>query len=148
MIVYLGSDHNGLELKRRVEEYLRQSGIEVVDDGDYKPDPQDDFPLFASRVVNAMKLSGDKDPRGLLICGSGQGMCMAANRFNGIRAALCWNIKEAYSSRNDDNSNVLCLSAKSTSVEDAKQIINTWLHTPFAGASRFTRRLKQLDQLS
>ena len=147
MKIYLGSDHNGLDLKRRVVQYLSQGGYEVIDDGDYKQDPEDDFPVFASRVVNAMKSSDDKTPRGILICGSGQGMCMAANRFKGIRAALCWNSKEAYSARNDDDSNILCLSAKSTSSKEAEEIINVWLNTPFAASSRFTRRLSELDEL-
>ena len=72
---------------------------------------------------------------------------MAANRFKGIRASLCWNQDEARSARNDDDSNVLCLSAKYTSIEDAEAIVNTFLNTPFAGADRFKRRLQQLDEL-
>jgi ribose 5-phosphate isomerase B len=148
MQIFLGSDHNGLDLKQHIYKYLSFGGFEVLDQGDVKLDPKDDFPLFASKVVNAMKLSNDDDPRGILICGSGQGMCMAANRYKGIRAALCWNVTEAYAARNDDNSNVLCLSAKSTNTKEAEAIVNAWLHTPFAGATRFNRRLKQLDELT
>lgn len=148
MQIFLGSDHNGLDLNQHIYKYLSLGGFEILDLGDTKLDPNDDFPLFASKVVNAMKISNDEDPRGILICGSGQGMCMAANRYKGIRAALCWNVAEAYAARNDDNSNVLCLSAKSTSAKEAEAIINAWLHTPFAGATRFNRRLKQLDELT
>ena len=148
MKIYLGSDHNGIELKQQVASYLKNSGHQIEDQGDIKQNPEDDFPVFASRVVNAIKISDDQDPRGILICGSGQGMCMAANRYKGIRAALCWNVKEAHSARNDDDSNVLCLSAKSTSLKEAQAIINTWLNTPFAGANRFVRRLREMDELT
>ncbi len=148
MIIYLGSDHNGYDMRLVLADFLRRGGFKVVDEGDKKLDPKDDFPVFASRVVTAMKTSEDDDPRGILICGSGQGMCMAANRHRGIRAALCWNLAEARSSRNDDNSNVLCLSATSTTAKEAEPIVLTWLATPFAAASRFDRRLKELDDLS
>ena len=147
MKIYLGSDHNGLELKKYILDFLIQGGFEVEDMGDKQLDPKDDFPVFAAKVVNAMKISDNKDPRGILICGSGQGMCMAANRYKGIRASLCWNIHEAHSARNDDDSNVLCLSAKSTSKKDVENIINTWISTPFAGAARFVRRIKELDEI-
>ena len=148
MRVYLGTDHNGFELKEAIKQYLTRANYEVVDEGNAKLDPKDDFPVFASRVVNGMLASDEEDPRGILICGSGQGMCIAANRYKGIRSALCWNVAEAHAARNDDNSNVLCLSARSTSVEEAEKIVSVWLSTPFAGASRFVRRLKQLDELT
>ncbi len=148
MKLFLGSDHNGLELKRQISEYLERLGHEVVDEGNSKLDPNDDFPLFASRTVTAMLASEEVDPKGILICGSGQGMCMAANRFKGIRAALCWNVAEARAARNDDNSNILCLSAKSTKPKQAEDIINVWINTVFADAPRFKRRLKELDNLT
>ena len=74
-------------------------------------------------------------------------MCIAANRFKGIRASLCWNLTEARSARNDDDANVLCLSARSLDDDKAQAIMMTWLNTPFAGAIRFKRRLQELDQL-
>jgi len=147
MIIYLGTDHNGIELKKHILNYLKLSSYQVIDEGDLKVNPDDDFPVFATKVVNAMKVSSDNDPRGILICGSGQGMCMAANRHKDIRAALCWNVVEARASRNDDNSNVLCLSARSTTTKEAELIVNTWLNTSFAGAPRFIRRLRELDEL-
>lgn len=147
MKLYIGADHNGFEYKQRLIELLTRQGHEVVDEGDTAKQPEDDFPQFAGRVVHAMLADSDKEAKGLLVCGSGQGMCMAANRFKGIRAALCWDADEARSSRNDDNSNVLCLSARYTPFEDAEAIVNTWLSTPFAGAPRFVRRLRELDEL-
>ena len=147
MKIYVGADHNGFEFKRDLTQLLSQAGHEVVDEGDVSLNPNDDFPQFAGKVVNALLADPDKNARGLLICGSGQGMCMAANRFKGIRASLCWNLDEARSARNDDDSNVLCLSSKYLSAEEAESIATTWLATPFAGAPRFVRRLQQLDQL-
>jgi len=146
MRIYIGADHNGFDYKQTIIKYLEAEGHEVIDGGDIKRDDNDDFPQFAGQVATAVLGSGN-DTRGILICGSGQGMCMAANRFKGIRASLCWNQEEARSARNDDDSNILCLSARYTKLEDAKGIIKTWLDTPFANAPRFTRRLKQLDEL-
>jgi len=148
MKIYIGADHNGYDYKQEIADFLRRSGHEVVDDGDIRLQPEDDFPLFAGKVAHSLLADGDKQARGVLICGSGQGMCMAANRFKGIRASLCWNLDEARSSRNDDDSNVLCLSASQLDLPTAQAIITTWLETPFAGAERFIRRLKQLDELA
>jgi ribose 5-phosphate isomerase B len=90
---------------------------------------------------------GDSEARGILICGSGQGMCIAANRFKGIRAALCWDQTEARAARNDDDCNILCLSSRYTSLEEAGSIMATFLSTPFAAAPRFIRRIEELDKL-
>lgn len=146
-MIFLGADHNGNELKNEISKYLVKSGYEVSDQGDTKLDLNDDFPVFASRVVNALKSSSSDNNYGILICGSGQGMYIAANRYKGIRAALCWNVVEARAARNDDNCNVLCLSARSTSPKEAENIINAWLNTPYAAAPRFNRRIKELDDL-
>ena len=147
MKIYLGADHNGFAFKREIATFLTHAGYDIVDDSGLTFNKEDDFPQFAGKV--AASLLGDKDvtSRGILICGSGQGMCMAANSFKGIRASLCWNLDEARSARNDDDSNVLCLSSKYLSLDDTKSIVMTWLNTPFAGAPRFVRRLQQLDEL-
>jgi len=147
MKIYIGADHNGFDYKARLTAYLQQNGYEVVDQGGENRDPEDDFPQFAGRVVQAMR--GDAEPvtRGILICGSGQGMCMAANRFKGIRAALAWDQEEARASRNDDDSNVLCLSARYLDFDKTVGIVHTWLMTPFAGAPRFKRRIQEMDDL-
>jgi len=146
--MYIGADHNGFDRKKQLIDYLQRSGYDVVDAGDVSSRPEDDFPQFAAQVVTAMR--GDSDPeqaRGILICGSGQGMCMAANRFKGIRAALAFDQEEARSARNDDDSNVLCLSARYLDFDTTVGIVHTWLLTPFAGAPRFKRRIQELDEL-
>ncbi len=122
MRIYLGADHNGYAYKRQIVDFLQRAGHEVIDDGDVALDPNDDFPLFAGKVVTNI-LGDETEARGILICGSGQGMCMAANRFKGIRASLCWNLAEARSARNDDYSNVLCLSASKLTPGETQTII-------------------------
>lgn len=146
MKIYLGADHNGFDMKAQIADHLRRSGYEVIDEGGAQLDPNDDFPQFAGRVVSAI-LADQAESYGILICGSGQGMCIAANRFKGIRASLCWDIEEARAARNDDDANVLCLSSRYTKPQDAIAILQTWLNTPFAGAPRFKRRIQQLDEL-
>lgn len=147
MKIFIGADHNGFEYKQQLSEALRRAGHEVVDCGNANIQPDDDFPQFAAKVATELMASGDKEAKGVLICGSGQGVCIAANRFKGIRAALCWNLNEARSARNDDDANILCLSSRYTSLDEAGSIMATFLSTPFAGAPRFTRRIEQLDQL-
>jgi ribose 5-phosphate isomerase B len=147
MKIFVGADHNGFELKAALLKALRRSGHDVQDAGDERLDPQDDFPQFAERAVRALLATGDPEARAVLICGSGQGMCIAANRFKGIRASLIWEVDEAHAARNDDDSNVLCLPARSLSTEEAVRITEAWLATPFAGAARFKRRIHELDTL-
>ena len=147
MRIYIGADHNGYDMKRQIVSILKHEGHEVIDEGDALLHPDNDFPVYAGTVATALLADPDRSARGILICGSGQGMCMAANRFKGIRASLCWSVDEARSARNDDDSNVLCLSATYTSFDDTIAILRIWLSTPFAGAPRFERRLKQLDTL-
>ncbi len=147
MKIYLGADHNGFEIKKKLSVFMRDAGYEVIDLSGDTFNPNDDFPKFAGEAVSALLADGDKDSRAILICGSGQGMCMAANRFKGIRASLCWDLEEARAARNDDDSNVLCLSSRYTSFEDMQPIVMTWLRTQFAGAPRFVRRIQQIDQL-
>ena len=151
MKIYLGADHQGYHLKERVFAYLTKHGYDVEDVGDGVLDPGDDFPLFAQ--ATALKVLGcsDKDPRGILICGGGQGMAMAANRFRGIRASVIWDAHEAKMTRYDNNSNVLALPARIMSENDDgawQGILETWLNTEFSDAERFRRRNAELDQLS
>lgn len=148
MKIFLGADHNGFAMKAALAEALRKDGHEVIDEGDRDLNPDDDFPQFAEATVRAMQAAGGEHDRGILICGSGQGMCMAANRFKGIRASLCWDEEEARAARNDDDSNILCLPARSIDAAKALAITEAWLATPFAAAPRFKRRIAQLDQLS
>ncbi len=150
MKVYLGSDHNGFHLKEKVFAYLAKRDIPTEDAGNSELDPNDDFPQFAQMA--ALKVIGDEDPdaRAILLCGGGQGMAMAANRFKGIRASVIWDSEEARMTRNDNDSNVLCLPARVLEQQDDQvwqDIVDTWLHTPFATAPRYKRRNDELDEV-
>lgn len=147
MKVFIGADHNGFRLRNNLLRYLKRAGYDVVDDGDAKLNPDDDFPVFAQKVVTDMLASDDHEPRGILICGSGQGMCMAANRFNGIRAMLAYDRESVRSARNDDDANTMCLPASVFEKDEANVLVETFLNTPFAGAARFVRRIQELDNL-
>ena len=147
MKVYVGSDHNGFFLKNALINYLQRAGYDLVDVGDQKLDPQDDFPVFAEQVVRAMLQSDDPEPRGILVCGSGQGMCMAANRFKGIRAALGYDRESIRAARTDDDANVVCLPAVHLKKDEANVLVETFLNTPFDNAPRYRRRISQLDEL-
>lgn len=147
MKVFIGADHNGFSLKADLIAFLKHLGYEVVDAGDEVLDPHDDFPQFAARVVRMVQASEDDDPRGILLCGSGQGMCMAANRFRGIRASLGYDLESVRSSRNDDDANILCLPAHVLKDSKAEMLVRAWLTTPFAKAPRFVRRIKEMDRL-
>lgn len=147
MKIYIGTDHNGFYLRNSLVEYLKKAGYEVHDESLKDLDPADDFPVFASKVVKDILTSEDTDPRGILLCGSGQGMCMVANRFKGIRAAMVYDRESVRASRNDDDANVICLPAKTLEKDDAKVIVETFLNTPFAAADRFKRRIREMDEL-
>jgi ribose 5-phosphate isomerase B len=148
MKVYIGADHNGYHMRKALLEHLKKSGYDTEDDGDQQLNPEDDYPIFAAKVVSGIKASNDHDARGILICGSGQGMCMAANRFKGIRAALGYDKESVRTSRNDDDANVLCLPARVLAGDKANELVELFLQTPFAGAPRFKRRIKEIDELS
>lgn len=137
-------------MKADVFAYLAKHGYEVEDVGGATLDPSDDFPEFAQLAATRIIGDDDKDPRAILICGGGQGMAMAANRFRGIRASVVWDAFEAKMTRNDNDSNVLCLPARVLEDDAAAWhgIIETWLNTPFAGAARFKRRNAQIDEMA
>ncbi len=147
MKLYVGSDHRGFESKGKLLEFLQAAGHDVEDTGDTKYQPEDDFPQFAGRCASAVLASDHLGAKGILICGSGQGMCMAANRFRGIRASLGYDKASVQSARNDDDANVLCLPAELIEVGDWETLVTTFLETPFAAAPRFIRRLKEIDEL-
>ena len=147
MRIYIGADHAGFQLKAAVMAHLSKLDYDVEDDGDAQLDPADDYPQFAYTV--ATKVLGDEgdDARGILLCGSGQGMCIAANRVHGIRAATCWNVDVARETRTDNDTNVLCVPARFLTEDQALGIIDTWLKTPFSEAPRHVRRIAEIEEL-
>lgn len=147
MKIYVGADHRGFRLRQTLIAYLQKAGYEVVDDSEPKLDPNDDYPVVAQRLVKDMLTSDDSEARGILICGSGQGICMAANRFKGIRALLGYDREAVRSARKDDDANVLCLPANILEKDAANMLVETFLSTPFIPEARYVRRIREMDSM-
>ena len=135
--IALGSDHAGFVYKETIKKSLTQKGITVIDFGTNSADSAD-YPDFAHPVANAVE-KGEVS-LGVLVCGSGNGVCMTANKHAGIRAALCWNEELASLARQHNNANVLCLPARFVSEEKAISILDTFLNASFEGG-RHERRV-------
>lgn len=144
MRIYIGADHRGFELKEELKDFLMNQ-YEVEDMGNLKFDSNDDYPDFARRV--AEKVRTDRESRGILICGSGAGVDIAANKFDGIRAVLAGSEKEIRSAREDDDVNVLALAADFTQEEDAQDIVKTFLETEFKNEEKHQRRLDKIADI-
>jgi ribose 5-phosphate isomerase B len=140
MRIAIGSDHRGFDVKKRVVPLLRQAGHEVLDMG---PEGSDsvDYPDYAFQVAQAV--SEGRVDRGILICGTGIGMCIAANKVPGVRAAPCHDSITAEMSRRHNNANVLCLSADLLGDELIDRMIRIWLETDFEGG-RHARRVDKI----
>ncbi len=143
MRISLASDHGGFQLKEVVKEYLQDLGHQVLDRGTHSEESCD-YPDYGFEAVKDV-LSGVSD-RAVLICGTGLGMSILANRFKGIRATLCFNEYMARMSRLHNNSNILVLGGRVIGAEVAKGIVDVWLNTPFEGG-RHERRLSKLERL-
>lgn len=149
MKIFLGADHQGFHLKEKVFAYLAKRGYEIEDVSGKELDPQDDFPVIARlAVTKVMGEDESQDPRAILLCGGGQGMAMTANRHRGIRASVIWDEHEAKMTRNDNNSNVLCLPSRviGDNEQQWQDIVDTWLTTDYANAPRFNRRNNEMDE--
>ncbi len=146
MVIYLGADHRGFQLKEALEIFLKESGYTVNDLGDERYDTNDDYPDFARLV--AQKVSADPtNCRGIVICGSGVGVDIVANKFLGVRSALAFSPDQVAMARNDDDVNVVALPADFVDIELAKKIVSVWLQTPVKTEERYRRRLIKLREI-
>ena len=143
--VALGGDHWGVSLKSDLMPWLQGEGYEVVDVGAHTLDPADDYPDYAEAVARAI-LSGQAD-RGVLICGSGVGACIAANKVPGVRACLCHDIYSAHQGVEHDDMNILCLGTRIIGVELAKELVSAFLKPVFTGEERHQRRLNKVKAI-
>jgi len=141
MIIAVASDHAGFPLKERVIDIARSLGHESIDLGTCSTEPVD-YPDFAEAIAHSI-LNG-KAERGILLCGSGVGASVAANKFRGIRAGTCHDTFSAHQSVEDDNANVLCLGARVIGPELAIEIVRAYLGARFSGAERHVRRLAKI----
>jgi ribose 5-phosphate isomerase B len=141
--IAVGVDHAGFELKAAVLEELRARGFELVDCGTYDRTACD-YPDFAAKVAGMV--SRGEAQRGVLVCGTGQGMCMAANRFRGVRAAVVYDDFSARMTRSHNDANVICLGGRVLDPAQARHLLGLWLETPFEG-DRHSRRVGKIDSL-
>lgn len=142
MIIALAADHGGVELKKYIREYLREEGYKLVDLGT-NSDESVDYPIYGRLCAEAV--AGGKAQLGIVFCGSGIGISIAANRVKGVRCALCTSVEMAKLSKQHNNANMLSLGGRLTSPELAKEIVKAWLSEEFQGG-RHQRRIDLLDE--
>ena len=145
MRVAVGADHAGFALKQQVLEWLKQSGHDVVDVGALAYDPVDDYPDSAVAVAEAVR--DGRAERGIILCGSGIGAGMAANKIRGIRAGVCHDTYSAHQGVEHDDMNVLCLGGRIIGVEPAREIVNAFLSATFIDEEKYRRRLGKINAL-
>lgn len=145
MKIYLGTDHAGFELKEKIKSYLKSKGLTVEDQGAYTLDPNDDYTDYVKIV--AKMVQSDPESVGIILGGSGQGEAIAANRYVGIRASVYYGgPKEIIKlSREHNDSNILSLGARFIKFEEATEVIDLWLATPFSNDERHARRIREIE---
>lgn len=145
MVIYFGADHRGYGLKQKLFAYLKGKGYQVVDRGPFELVDGDDYVDFAKLVGE--DVSRDPETRGILVCGSGGGMVISANKFPRVRAAIGYLTDQVYDMRHDEDLNVLCLAADYVDEDMANKIADVFLSTPFSPEERFVRRLEKIEDL-
>lgn len=144
-MIYIGSDHRGFALKEKIKKYLTEWGYDYEDLGPFEYNKDDDYPNFGEAV--ARKVSADKGGRGILICGSGVGIDVAANKIDGVRAGTISEPEQARASVHDEDLNVLSLSADFLSEDKAVQIAKAFLEAKYGKEERYERRLEEIKKI-
>jgi len=142
-MIVIASDHGGFELKQAIGEWLKENHYDFIDCGTNSTESVD-YPIYAKLAAQKI-LSGECD-RGIICCGTGIGISMAANRFKGIRAAHCESTTSAEMARRHNNANILCLGGRTNTVEHALEIVKVFLNTGFDGGERHERRIRLMDE--
>lgn len=145
MRIYVGADHRGFHLKEKVTKWLFDARFKFEDVGALNFDPDDDYTKYAQEVASLV--TNDKNSLGILICGSGVGVDVAANKFDGIRASIGKSPKQVQAGRHDDDMNVLVLAADFTKEVEAKEMVKIFLETEFQKLSRHKRRLREIEKI-
>jgi len=146
MIIYIGADHLGFYLKEVIKQSLKGDNYEVVDMGNSQSDDSDDYPDFAAAVAEKVAGTGG-EVRGIVICGSGIGVDVTANKFVGVRSALAISADQIRAGRHDDDVNVLSLAAGFTDEKSVLEIVRVFLGTPFQKEERYVRRLEKITKI-
>lgn len=145
-MLYLGADHRGYFLKEKIKSWLAVRGILHQDLGATILNADDDYTDYAAVVAREIAKNPDAN-KGIVICGSGGGVCITTNKFRGVRAVLALNHDMARAARNDDDANILCLAADFTNEDDAIKIVDLWLHTQFSNDQRHKRRIDKITEI-
>jgi ribose 5-phosphate isomerase B len=146
MTIFIGADHRGFNLKNKLIEYLQEKNIRVEDMGNYVHDPLDDNPDYAQKVAQAV-LQHPEHHMGIIICGSGIGVAIAANRYKGIRCALGFDAQQIQHGRENDHINVLALPAEYIDLETAKKYVDTFMSAQPKMQEKYLRRVEKVDSL-
>ncbi|PIZ65282.1 ribose-5-phosphate isomerase [Candidatus Roizmanbacteria bacterium CG_4_9_14_0_2_um_filter_39_13] len=146
MTIFIGADHRGFELKNKLVEYLQDQNIRVEDLGNYEHDPEDDYPDYAQKVAQAV-LQNPEQFLGIVICGSGIGVCMATNRNRGIYCGMGLDEEQVRHGRENDHINILSLAADNVSEEKAQEMVDAFISTQPVKKDKYTRRLKKIDSV-
>lgn len=144
-MIFLGADHRGFKLKEKLKKKLIHEGYKVTDLGNDHFEPNDDYVDFAKRVAEAV--INDPKNKGIILCGSGAGVDMVANKIDGIRSALVFDVRRAKQAREHEDANVASLPADVLDEEQAWEIVKTFLESSFSGESRHQRRLQKLQEI-
>lgn len=145
LTVYIGADHAGFDMKNIIREHLESRGLAVEDLGAHTLDPNDDYPAYAAAVATAVR--EHPGSFGILSCGNAEGVMIAANKFDGIRAALGFSVDAARTTREDDDANVLCIPGRIKTDDDPLAIVDTFLQTAFSNGERHNRRLAAIHNI-
>lgn len=146
MTIFIGADHRGFQLKDILLEYIQEKNIRVEDMGNYEYDQEDDYPDYAQKVATAV-LQNPEGHLGIVICGSGVGVCMTANRNKGIYCGLGINPEQVKHARENDHINVLSLASEQFSIEENKKMVDAFLEGQPVHKKKYTRRLEKLDAI-
>ncbi|MBI3385610.1 RpiB/LacA/LacB family sugar-phosphate isomerase [Candidatus Gottesmanbacteria bacterium] len=144
MKVYIGADHRGFALKEQLKSWLTSEGYDVIDCGNSSYDKDDDYPDFTFAVTD--KVAAEPESRGIVFCGSGGGVIIAANKVRGIRAVLGVTTEDVVHNRDHNDANILSIAADFTDIEKSKDLVRAFLATPYKGDVRMQRRLKKIEE--
>lgn len=147
MTIFIGADHRGFDLKNKLMEYLQEKNIRIEDMGAYEYDGEDDNPDFAGKVAKAV-LQNPEEFCGIVICGSGAGVSISANRFKQIYCGLGFDVKQVKSAKAHDHLNVLALASDYYDFEKSKELVDVFLETPLNNKEKYLRRLQKIDNLA
>ena len=145
MKIYIAADHAGFNLKNHLKEYLIADGYDIEDCGAYEYDPLDDYPDYAKPLAESV--SSGKTDRGIMVCGSGVGASVAANKVKGVRAAVCHDIYSAHQGVEHDDMNVLCLGSRIVGTEVVRELVSAFISAEYTNEERHARRLTKVIEM-